>query len=57
MVVEARQAMVAASKARLTAAYEAKTREIYAANTALRDFLNLLGPTDDITPQRLETKT
>lgn len=28
-----------ADKARLTAAYEAKTREIYAANTALRDFL------------------
>jgi uncharacterized protein (DUF885 family) len=28
-----------ADKARLTAAYEAKTREIYAANTRLRDFL------------------
>lgn len=29
----------AADKTRLTAAYEAKTREIYAANTRLRDFL------------------
>jgi uncharacterized protein (DUF885 family) len=29
----------AEDKARLTAAYEAKTREIYAANTRLRDFL------------------
>ncbi len=28
-----------ADKARLTAAYEAKTRELYAANTRLRDFL------------------
>ena len=28
-----------ADKARLTAAYEAKTRELYAVNTALRDFL------------------
>ena len=28
-----------ANKARLTAAYEAKTRDIYAANTRLRDFL------------------
>ncbi|PKP93072.1 MAG: DUF885 domain-containing protein [Alphaproteobacteria bacterium HGW-Alphaproteobacteria-14] len=30
-----------ADKARLTAAYEAKTREIYAANTRLRDFLRV----------------
>jgi uncharacterized protein (DUF885 family) len=29
----------AADRARLTAAYEAKTRELYAANTRLRDFL------------------
>lgn len=31
--------IVEADRARLTAAYEAKTREIYAAHTALRDFL------------------
>jgi len=35
-----------ADKARLTAAYEAKTREIYAANTRLRDFLR-----DEYLPQ------
>lgn len=33
------EAISAADRTRLTAAYEAKTREIYAANTALRDFL------------------
>ncbi len=32
-------AVSAADRARLTAAYEAKTRDIYAVNTALRDFL------------------
>lgn len=33
------EGMSEADKTRLTAAYEAKTREIYAANTRLRDFL------------------
>ena len=33
------EAISAADQARLTAAYEAKTKELYTANTALRDFL------------------
>jgi uncharacterized protein (DUF885 family) len=33
------EAISAADQTRLTAAYEAKTKELYAANTALRDFL------------------
>ena len=40
----------AADKARLTAAYEAKTRAIYAANTRLRDFLR-----DEYLPAARET--